>query len=449
MLLNFKVKNFLSYKDLTSLSMMAGSTKLKSERIEKFNDFSILKFSAIYGANASGKSNLISAIDFMRNMVLVGIPNFIQHAYYKLDKKYKNENSYFEVELTLNNKIYAYGFEFLFSKNVITSEWFYELGKEEKIMYTRDVAKGIYNLNLELSADLMNKFNVYFDDLKTDGDLLFLTTLLKNKSLSEENEVKLFFNLLNWFKTSLKITEPTSILTSGKYMLIEEKMNKLSELLCKFDTGISKMVTVDILEEEIRKHLPKQVLESIQNDLTRRKSSSSVASLLRVENTFWIIHYSKPNNTFNYKKACFYHNDNYDVMFDFDEESDGTIRILDLAEILLTDETNKVYFIDELDRCLHPQLTCQFIKEFLEHAKKSNNQLIVTTHESRLLDFDILRRDEIWFADKKNGETSLYSLEEFSERFDKKIDKAYLDGRYGGIPILNSIFLVDSDENFG
>ena len=136
-------------------------------------------------------------------------------------------------------------------------------------------------------------------------------------------------------------------------------------------------------------------------------------------------------------------------MFDFDEESDGTIRILDLAEILLTDETNKVYFIDELDRCLHPQLTCQFIKEFLEHAKKSNNQLIVTTHESRLLDLEILRRDEIWFADKKAGETSLYSLEEFCERFDKKIDKAYLDGRYGGIPILNSFFPVDTDENLG
>ncbi len=84
------------------------------------------------------------------------------------------------------------------------------------------------------------------------------------------------------------------------------------------------------------------------------------------------------------------------------------------------------------------------METFLNLAAETNIQLIVTTHESRLMDFDLLRRDEIWFVDKKkNGESDIYSLEEYNARFDQKIDKAYLEGRYGGIPIFNTIFPVE------
>ncbi len=110
------------------------------------------------------------------------------------------------------------------------------------------------------------------------------------------------------------------------------------------------------------------------------------------------------------------------IPFGIGEESDGTVRILDLIEILIS-KGNKTYVIDELDRCLHQRLTYKFIETFLEQASKKNIQLIVTTHESRLLDFDLLRRDEIWFVNKKeSGESDIYSLEEYNERFDKKID---------------------------
>ena len=95
---------------------------------------------------------------------------------------------------------------------------------------------------------------------------------------------------------------------------------------------------------------------------------------------------------------------------------------------------------------MHPSLTYKFVDTFLEEAAKKNIQLIVTTHESRLMDFDLLRRDEIWFVDKKkNGETDIYSLEEYNERFDKKIDKAYLDGRYGGVPIFSTVFPIKEE----
>ena len=133
------------------------------------------------------------------------------------------------------------------------------------------------------------------------------------------------------------------------------------------------------------------------------------------------------------------------ALFDISEESDGTIRILDLLEVLLSGE-GKTYVIDELDRCLHPSLTYKFVSTFLQLASKRNIQLIVTTHESRLMDFDLLRRDEIWFVNKrKNGQSNIYSLEEYNARFDKKIDKAYLEGRYGGVPLFSTVFPVEDE----
>jgi AAA15 family ATPase/GTPase len=128
---------------------------------------------------------------------------------------------------------------------------------------------------------------------------------------------------------------------------------------------------------------------------------------------------------------------NDDVLFDTAEESDGTIRLMDLLPIVTKPEEDesKVYVIDELDRSLHPNLCYLFIQDFL--AKSGKNQLIVTTHESNLLTFDLLRRDEIWFVEKdQGGATALYSLEEYAPRYDKDIQKGYLLGRFGAIPII-------------
>ena len=118
------------------------------------------------------------------------------------------------------------------------------------------------------------------------------------------------------------------------------------------------------------------------------------------------------------------------------EESDGTVRLLDLIEVLLTAEKGKVYVIDEINRRFHPLLTYKFIEKYLELANERDIQLIVTTHESKIMDFDLLRKDEINFVNKnKYGRSEVYSLERFSERFDKKISLAYLKGEYGAIPI--------------
>jgi AAA15 family ATPase/GTPase len=125
-----------------------------------------------------------------------------------------------------------------------------------------------------------------------------------------------------------------------------------------------------------------------------------------------------------------------ETAFDTDDESDGTNRLMDILPILsMSDKKPMIFFIDELDRSLHPNLCYQFIQDFL--AKSGESQLIVTTHESNLLTFDLLRRDEIWFVEKnKQGATALYSMEEFTPRYDKDVQKGYLLGRFGAIPII-------------
>lgn len=125
--------------------------------------------------------------------------------------------------------------------------------------------------------------------------------------------------------------------------------------------------------------------------------------------------------------------------FDFDEESDGTRRIFDLLDILLTENKNSVYIIDEMERSLHPSLTKHFIELLNEYHSKSNIQLIFTTHESTIMTQELFRRDQIWFVSRDElNNSNIYPLDRFNERYDKKISKAYLEGRYGAIPIFGS-----------
>ncbi len=127
------------------------------------------------------------------------------------------------------------------------------------------------------------------------------------------------------------------------------------------------------------------------------------------------------------------------IVFDAEDESDGTRRLLDFIPALhQLAKTNATFIIDELDRSLHSKLTINIFNLFYELATSNRSQLIATTHESLLLDLELFRKDEIWFVEKSNNESRLYSLDEFKVRNDKIINKDYLLGRYGAIPIFKS-----------
>ena len=129
--------------------------------------------------------------------------------------------------------------------------------------------------------------------------------------------------------------------------------------------------------------------------------------------------------------------------YEYGEESDGTQRLIELLDVILNDDGDKVFVIDELDRSLHPQMTIKFVETFLGFSLKKHTQLIITTHESNLMDLNILRRDEIWFAEKdQDNQTNLYTLEKFKIRYDKVVSKDYLAGRYGAVPVFRDFEYV-------
>ncbi len=463
MLIRFNIKNFLSFDKQydgksEEFTMITGKVRSKEERLYKNENVKLLKFAALYGANASGKSNFVKALNFMQETVVTGrLPTGYSNFYCKTVEENRNKESYFEIQLMINNKYYLYGFTVLLSTGEFLSEWLYEVSKDsEKQIFERDIKNGKFSIEPIQDKELASKFKVYTDDIKKNVGLLFLYFMNDNKDnlyqdFKNEYQVQVFKNVYEWFANVLDINYPDRPISSSLYLTDEKKIKLASELLKAFDTGIHELQLVEIPVKNIEdNNLPKGLLTKliskmeldIKNITNQQKNIKQFHSILRSKKDYYIFSGSSVENM-RCQSLKFKHN-NINPLFDFIEESDGTIRILELLDIILSEE-KKVYVIDEFDRCLHPNLTYKFIQTFFKYvADKLDVQLIVTTHESRLLDFHLLRRDEIWFIDKKQeGNCDIYSLDKYNERFDKKIDKAYLEGRYGGVPLFTTIFPVE------
>ncbi|MBP3702445.1 MAG: ATP/GTP-binding protein [Lachnospiraceae bacterium] len=456
MLIRFNVKNFLSFSagedgKSEEFSMIAGKVRNKKEHIYDDNKIKLLKFAAVYGANASGKSNLVKALDFMRDTVVYGLPDGYSGKYCKADEGNKELPSYFEVEVKLGKKYYSYGYEVILSKGEFLSEWLVELisDNKEKTIFSRDISKGLFRLGGGLKTKgLFEKVNNYAEDIQDDGSTLLLTVMNHNKKNLYQNykRAAVLQDMYLWLKNALDINYPDMPISSYSYMADTDNVEEICNMIAAFGTGITDYKMVDVPVERVLSHLPEEVREQVIKKLERHMveaeknfKNQSSGIFMRSSRDFFVLEIK--NEEIICQTIQFEHSKK-NILFGLSEESDGTVRILDLLEILLSDE-GKTYVIDELDRCLHPSLTYKFIETFLQLIAKKNIQLIVTTHESRLLDFDLLRRDEIWFVNKrKTGESDIYSLEEYNTRFDQKIDKAYLEGRYGGVPIFSTVFPI-------
>lgn len=455
MFIRFNVANFLSFNTVQEFSMIGGKMSSKMNHIYSDDKIKLLKFAALFGANASGKSNLILAIDFARETIISKLPKNHGMKYFKGIESNKEKKSYFEFEVKIGDNYYSYGFEVILAEGKITSEWLIELvpNKSEKIVFVRDIEKGTFTVDQYFkNKSLINKLSVYTDDIKTDGSILLLRLMNQNKDnfYNDYEEAQIFNDMFRWIKVKLDINYPDKPLSNYAYFMTDDSMDEISRIISAFGTGITKFNIVDVQMDSISAHIPKTIMQDIvleleQNNAHMKEQDKNTKIILRNKRKDFIIFEMDDTGKIRSRSIQFNHG-NENIFYSLSEESDGTLRILDLIEILLNTQKDKVYIIDEIDRCLHPQLTYKFIEAFLQLAIKRDTQLIVTTHESRLLDFNLLRRDEVWFANKNSeGESKLYSLEEYNSRFDHKIDKAYLDGRYGGIPLFKTIFPVKED----
>ena len=459
MLIKFRTKNFRSFKELIELDLTKGKTRKNEERIAKLKNVDILKFSSVFGANASGKSNLVRALKVMQFIVLTGnVPIDAFNEYYKLDDECKTTSTYFETIISISDKVFSYGFEIYLSTGIIESEWLIELNKNgdgvvrEKAIFVKENNNFSYLTNLINHKDMIStRLLVYMDDVKNNQHSLLLNKIKSMINFQVTNEhIKDIIDVFMWFNKSLKVVYPSNTLITPE--IINSSIYKLNTILKAFDTGIRELKTIEVSEEDFNKENFNDRIGLISffpilNTLPFNGGKNKM--MIKLNSGLWMV--EKAKEGFSYFKIAFMHDDNKSHIFTSSNESDGTMRLFELAEPLATNDCDTTFVIDELDRCMHPSLTIQYIYAFLLRAnnKKNNNQLIVTTHESRLLDLEKIRRDEIWFTEKKDNESKLYSLEEFNVRFDYVIDKAYMEGRYGGVPIFDKLYLSDiiSNEN--
>lgn len=448
MLIDFKVSNFRSFDDAQTFSMRAGKVRSFSDRIYNEKKTKLLKFMAIYGANASGKSNLVDALEFSQSIIIDGLPTNSANNFCRLSDRNRNTASTFEFTIELQGRQYQYGFEILLSDSSFVSEWLYELmyADKHKVIFYRNISKGNFIVDRYFKDSAINeRLKIYAEDIKSDSSALFLSLMNQNKDslYSSNGELKIYKAVYNWFKYKLSVNSPNQPITSYSSLLDNESIQEISKMLSFFGTGVSHFTLSDVPLEKLTSSITKELLKDILDHLMEQKKlfkengiTQKPALMLRhpIENIVFILELNEDNQP-NVKTLQFSHN-NTKAVFSLNEESDGTVRLLDLIEVLLTAENGRVYVIDEINRRLHPLLTYKFIEKYLELAKKRNIQLIVTTHESKIMDFDLLRKDEISFVNKNDlGRSEIYSLERFGERFDKKISLAYLKGEYGAIPV--------------
>ncbi len=441
MLIRLIVNNILSFGKEQEFNMLP-MPRLRTLKEHKYgiDGFDILKMASIYGANGAGKSNLVKSMLMLNDLIVKETPliNFSKNRKFKFSDK--NEPQVFIVEFFQDGKAFLYGLEIL-NNTIITEELYLSgLGKKDnKLLFERmtDEESKKITFKTPLLADEEGKvlISVIEKNLAKPNKTIFklLTTLDK----PELQDIETAFN---WFNESLIIvtpdTKPAALVhkidTNNNFKIFTE------DLMKSFHIGISK---IGVEKKTLEKFFGENNLKELNDIMKKLDDSKNKMIGLQINGGEEVI-ITKENDDIYVKKLQVSHTGKGDreVMFDLDEESDGTVRLLDLAPAFQDIAMNrKVYIIDEIERSIHPLLIKELISKFSKD-NRSNGQLIFTTHESNLLDQSIFRQDEIWFAEKdENGATNLYSLSDYKEHNTIDIRKGYLLGRYGSIPFLANL----------
>lgn len=444
MLIRFTVENFLSFRDKIVFSLIPGRGMLKPQHKSKpIKGTSVLKTAVVFGANASGKSNLIKAIEFGKRLVLNGSKTEqpITFDVFKLDKKSVRDNSRIEYEIQHKNKNYAYGF--IFNSKEITEEWLFEINKKsETKIFERSNTN---NFDLSFLSKKNKKEETQFIEFTAKGtprNQLFLTQIRNTNVIENVSDISDILNVIDWFQNALTVIYPNSKNIGKKFELLENTDLQVlfTEMLDYFDTGIDGIDFMEIDFDEVE--VPSEVKDDIRNDLLNDKSEKIGAFLSNLKDDKYYIITKSKDRELEAKLLKTKHKvvGGTFELFDLKDESDGTRRIMDLIPFIIDFfKGGNVFIVDEMERSLHPNLIYDLFDFFLSKCDNVNSQFIVASHESTLLTQKLLRKDEIWFAVKdKEGVSYLHSLEDYNIRFDKEVRRDYLLGRFKGIPKLGN-----------
>ena len=428
MLVEFKVANYRSFREEQTLSLVASRDKQLEENCVDQGKLQLLKAVGIYGPNASGKSNLIKALSTMRDIIeKPGKPGErLPVAPFRLHDKYIDEPSSFEVTFIHEESRYQYGFTATTER--IHDEWLYAYPQGR----SRDIAQTWFERKFDRKTEETEwNFGSYLkgerEKLKdrTMNNVLFLSAGAQwnNKQLTTVHE---------WFSEKLLIILPSErpTVTTLDMVMDAQEDEKLKERLYAYLGGIMRSADFGIHGINVKKWEigPEKVGFPAFADMIRKSGLRKRKSGVSIE--VKLIHRAEPGGK--------------EVYFASQEESNGTKRFFELVgPWLLAGAEGRALLVDELEASLHPHLVRELLRLFQNPENLgAEAQLIFTTHDTTLLDPELFRRDQIWFTEKdEHGGTKLYSMLDYKPRKGEAMQRGYLTGRYGALPIIKSFEL--------
>lgn len=441
MLIRLSIENYSSFKDEVVLNLAPVKSRVMKDHIiksEKGKKIYILPVACIYGANASGKTNFVKAIEFAQEFIVDGTkPNAVTGVKSNLLASIDNQHpSRFEFIFKHQDVVYTFGF--VVDEKIVYEEWLFAYyTNQESRLYERitENGKAILKSGERLTAGNKPGF-IDFIAQGTRPNQLFLTEAI-------QKNVDILKPVMDWFENGLVVIKPESKYLGLTAHVIDNKSfeNFLCGILRVADVGID---GIDIEEElfDIDKHL-KGIEKKDREDILRKMSSAEFSRLyIQGPDRTSIIQKKGEDGKLFFNKLRTKHkkSDGSVVPFDTDYESDGTKRLMDLAPMLFNFwNKERVYVIDELDRSLHTMIARLFLEMCVHNkeGKERKSQYIITTHDTNLLDRNLLRKDEIWFMEKDcDGLSHLTSLADYKISQGLNYENGYLNGRFGAIPLI-------------
>jgi len=449
MLLKFAVENFKSFNEATALDLIC-STKIRSlkSHVLLTSDLRVLRMAAMYGANAAGKSNFLEAIKFARYCVVNNrVPKGIRQYFCKVATKNEQHASTFEFLFETQGRYFDYGFSLIFSRREVRREWLIEI---EDPRSPQKSARTVFEWDSKrenLEYDLVGiddsdrgRLIVYANDFAGGDSPLFLADMGRGRRIAAESSLNAYRLAFDFFARDMVVIDAGVPRSAPPELYKDDALELMSQIFKTFDTGIASIERRETTLDDLRDSMDDidgKIIERIVSEAeAAHKKGTMVARSIR---HFFLLEFDEDCDTRFFELRFKHKGSNAD--FSFSEESDGTRRVFDFLDLLLTRNSEAIFIVDEIDRSLHPMLTKHLIELFTKMHADDTAQLIFTTHEDALMQDDLLRRDEIWFIERDSSSKSrLYSLDQFKERSDATIDRSYLKGRYGGVPVIQPFF---------
>lgn len=421
MLVQFTVGNFLSFNKKKTLNFEAKGIAELKKNVISYNKEKLLRSAVIYGANSSGKSNLIKALEQMRDVVLDSVrlndSDKLEYSPFLLSTATENSPTFFEIVFWKEDNKYRYGFEYNLTD--IINEWLY-VGRNKK------TEKPLF-IRTEEGIGVSEKFEEGTGkEPATNNNRLFISLVAQLGGDTSKKILEFFkdYNVLS----GLEHNDYTGFTTR----MLHESMDGCNESLSLFKKLHLGFKEIKAIESDFNpSELSNEIPDKIRSRLIKEFSGKTQIRLKTIHNKF-----DKKGKLVDVV-----------ILDKLKNESQGTNKVIDLSgPIFDTLVSGKILIIDELDAKLHPLITTHIVELFNDPEQNKNNaQLLFATHDTNLLSEELFRRDQIWFTEKDEFEqTDLYSLYDFNlpdgskVRNDANMERNYIRGRYGAIPFITN-----------